>query len=90
MIHAAEARQLIAACRDHQERLDRIQALTRLLAAIVTAERRIEGLDEGRGLMDHRRPGEAACDLRSALRGGGYPPARLVRCLLTSDFERRQ
>jgi hypothetical protein len=42
MIHAAEARQLIAACRDHQERLDRIQALTRLLAAIVTAERRIE------------------------------------------------
>ena len=64
MIYAAEARQQIKSLREHYERLDRIEAVAKLQAALTAAERQIEtqpdaGLPAPRPYPDFARVGRA-------------------------------
>ena len=64
MIYAAEARQQIAALRDHYERRERPEAATSLQAALLKAEQQIEtrpeaGLPSPRPYPALARPGRA-------------------------------
>lgn len=96
MIYAAEARQQIAALQDHYERLDRIEAVLRLQAALTAAEQRIE-TNPLAGLPAPRPYPELAREGRAWTKAGRYwiayrltkPPVILGVFYETADITHR-
>ncbi|WP_419758698.1 type II toxin-antitoxin system RelE/ParE family toxin [Acidisoma sp.] len=96
MIYAAEARQQIEALRDHYERLDRLEAVIRLQAALAEAEQRIE-TEPHAGLPAPRPYPELARGERAWIKAGRYwiayrltkPPVILGVFYETADLPRR-